>query len=308
LIALCKQPITTLKCFFASGALGDRIKCAIYAQNRDNALLLKDLGDYKILLNCRHPSFSAWIAATGMYELETSILFKLLAMKSQVIIDVGAGIGWYSLLGSSVLHNKGKILSIEPDPSNVLLIKKSVRLNQFSNVEVIDACISDFDGKIYLNLANDAGYNSIKNKAERGKILCVCKTLNSLIQKRGIEVVDLLKVDVEGAEPEVLAGSKELIQSQRILNIIAEWNPSEWKDKEDLLELLFNNYRCFKITPTRFLSRVNLQRILKPMEVDEALKYVGNVLFINLEKYSNAKPTNRLFGNNLLAPESKIAF
>lgn len=290
LLALWKQPITALKCLFAEGILGEGVECAIFAQNRNKALLLKDLGAYKILLDCRKQSFTAWIAATGMYELETSILFKLLARNSQVIIDVGAGIGWYSLLGASVLHHSGKILSVEPDPSNIRLIKESLRLNRFSNVEIISTCVSDFDGKIYLNLAYDAGYNSIKDKAERGKILCFCTTLNSLIEKRGIDMVDLLKVDVEGAEPEVLAGAKELIQNQRILNIIAEWNPSEWKGQEDLLQLLFKNYKCFKITPTRFLSRVDLRRILKPMELNEVFKYVGNVLFINREKYSDDKP------------------
>ncbi len=278
IFALLQKPTPLLHHLLTKRSFQGAVEHSILEHYKTRSLCWRNLKGYKILLDCRRHAFAPWIATTGAYELETSLVFSLLAKREGTILDIGAGIGWYTLLGAMMSNCTGTIYAVEPDPASVVLICESVRANNLSNIKVIEACVSNGDGETNLNLASDPGYNSMKRTGDKGRLRSACFTIDSFVRKENLKLIDLIKIDVEGAEPEVLQGALQTLEEGKIFDIILEWNPTEWKDHPDLLRYLLDRYRCNKIQATRLLSRVDSRKLLRPMEPDKTNQYHGNIL------------------------------
>ena len=97
-----------------------------------NKITNKHLYDFSIELNANDiTGVVPGIAVDGLYELgQTEVLRKILK-KNMVFIDVGANIGWYTLLSSRIIGNQGVVVSFEPEPNNFALLMKSKEANGF---------------------------------------------------------------------------------------------------------------------------------------------------------------------------------
>jgi FkbM family methyltransferase len=170
----------------------------------------------------------------------TNLFLKLIASKSGLIVDVGANIGWYTLLAAK--KGAKQVHAFEPVPQIIELLEKSVKKNGFSEQIVAHkSVVSDHIGKttLFLNPHINRGLASTVRNTGNESVICDAVTLDSLFEDR---VVDLLKLDVEGAEPNVLVGAKKMIEEKRLCHVLMEWNQESWKDKMNLLE-------PFKIEP-----------------------------------------------------------
>lgn len=173
---------------------------------------------------------SAEIISKGEWEPATSALFEKLVTDGCVVVDVGANIGWYTLLAA---RRAGKVYAYEPEPTNLELLRKSVAANGYDNVVASPLAISSSDGRASLHLSEvSAGWHSIARNVGVQTLEVPCRTLDTLFPKSGI---DLLKIDVEGYEPEVIAGAKELIAQHRLGHVVLEWNPEAWRGRVELL-------------------------------------------------------------------------
>jgi len=164
----------------------------------------------------------------GMYEpAKTDVVLKLLKPGS-TFIDVGANIGDFSLLAASVIGNEGKVLAFEPEAANCQWVKRNIELNGHKNVEVFQLALSDSDGEAPLYLGGRCDYHSLlKDQREReaGAITVKTRTLDSLLEERGQFRVDMIKVDVEGAELEVLKGARETLRRNPHVVLLLELHP-----------------------------------------------------------------------------------
>jgi FkbM family methyltransferase len=191
---------------------------------------------FYIFLNPEDSKISASIAITGEYgilqEDEVTHSFDSLVARDSIVVDIGANIGWYTLLAAKKAR---KVYAYEPDPSSFTLLKKSVAKNKFNNVRVDASCISNRQGSVelFLSATRNKGTNSIIRKEGTRAISVPSTTLDAVFPK---ETIDVLKVDVEGAEPEVILGAQKMIQEGRIKHIIMEWNPEVWSDRQILEE------------------------------------------------------------------------
>lgn len=139
----------------------------------------------------------------GTHEKEfVHILMKIL-YKNQVFYDVGAHVGYYSLLSSKIVGESGKVVAFEPSPNNLLLLLKNLKLNNISNVQVINACVGDKEGIVMFDLNDDSSTSHI-DTSESLKVKMV--TIDNLTKKCIIPLPNMLKIDVEGAELLVLKG------------------------------------------------------------------------------------------------------
>ena len=145
----------------------------------------------------------------------------------QTFVDVGANIGWYTLLGASIVGEKGKVLAIEPEPENFKLLASSICFNQFANVSAVEACVSDNSNMETLYLHAAVSHSTL-SKSTRS-IEVPASTLDELATEYALENIDLLKIDVEGAEAKVLNGALKLIEGRKIKQIICEWNHKVWQ-------------------------------------------------------------------------------
>ena len=137
------------------------------------------------------------------YEpIETDIV-KSNVKKNDIVVDVGANIGYYTLL---MAKNEANVFSYEPEPQNFELLKKNVRLNDLStNVKLYNKAVSNFNGNSKLVLAEHTtgqhklGTNRFGNE-----------TINVEVIKLELDKIDFAKIDVEGDELHVLQGMKTL--------------------------------------------------------------------------------------------------
>lgn len=206
---------------------------------------------FRIYLNPSDCYISRAIWAEGAYEMDETSLFESLMPDARVVVDVGANIGWYTLLGASALGNRGLVLAFEPEPANFSYLAKSVKANHFDNVRLYDCALSNLEGEVKLYLPRDVinpGDHSINCPPKDSKFVTLrALTLDKLAEEMQIRQIDVLKLDVQGAEPLVLKGGEKLLRGCMIRHIIVGWTPQVWKGEETLLKEILNSYGILPI-------------------------------------------------------------
>ncbi len=131
---------------------------------------------------------------------------KKLSLDDGIAFDVGANIGFYSLILSKLVK---KVVAFEPEPMNLKLLNKNIHENKIRNIEVIGMAVSDNTSKLHLGLSTDNfGDHQINSIDEDRKNITVESTnLDSHMSQK----VALLKIDTQGWEPKVIDGAKKLI-------------------------------------------------------------------------------------------------
>jgi len=154
-----------------------------------------------------------WVGLDA-YEGCTLRVFGHLARDSRHIVDVGANTGLFSLLAGT-LNPAATIHAFEPFPSAAERLEVNIRANRLDNIRLTRAALADQPGTLplYFNdalrLTQGASLRDWEYTTDRVEVPVV--RLDDHLRSQGIESIDLLKVDVEGSEPEVLLGAEETI-------------------------------------------------------------------------------------------------
>jgi FkbM family methyltransferase len=153
-------------------------------------------------------------------KLETELISKL---KPKVFIDVGAHIGYYTML----VHKLGaeKIIAIEPDPRVFRILNRSIEANKLDNIITINRAAYDKSNvKLELHLSTKSGLSSIFSshltKTRCGTITINTITLDEVYRSLNLDKIDVVKIDVEGAESYVLSGANDIINGFRPLFLV----------------------------------------------------------------------------------------
>lgn len=122
--------------------------------------------------------------------------------------DIGAHIGFMSIIASRAVGPFGHVHAFEPFSGNFARLTNTIELNHVRNVVPHNLAIGDRRGSAELFIGDTTGTNSLANKhAGKGSILVACETIDALSEQLGVP--DLIKIDVEGAEVEVLLGGRQ---------------------------------------------------------------------------------------------------
>lgn len=162
------------------------------------------------------------IAFLSYYEWELSEIIKNLSSNSSIMVNAGANMGYFSLI---FLSNspKGKLLAFEPNPSVSILLEKNIFQNNFSErTLIIKKALSATVGNIPFNCGSSdkqSGWGHVDNNSHT-YVEATTLDINFLNN----EIIDILKIDVEGFEFEVLKGASKLLCDKRIRNIFFEIN------------------------------------------------------------------------------------
>jgi FkbM family methyltransferase len=125
-----------------------------------------------------------------------------------VFYDVGANVGYYTLLGSRAVGPEGKVLAFEPLPRNLSYLHRHLALNGITNVDVVQAALLDHEGNVAFE---SEGGPSQARVSWDGSRTVAASTLDSL----AIPPPNVVKMDVEGAEIKVLEGGIEMLREHR---------------------------------------------------------------------------------------------
>jgi len=162
------------------------------------------------------------IIKDGAYEWAETALLPNFVKRGSVAIDVGANIGYYSLLLSRLVGPKGHVYAFEPLPANFDRLKVNIEIN-VDNVTAYNMALGDapkvskyrFNPSTNIDIPNLGGWSMVGTESDDGNIVVESMTLDDFVRQRAIQNIQFLKIDVEGFELQVLKGARATIQRFR---------------------------------------------------------------------------------------------
>lgn len=166
----------------------------------------------------------------GVWEPNVTALFQRILQPGDVALDVGANVGYYSVLSASLVGPKGQVYAVEPSSMIRSRLASNLALNRVTNVEVLACAAWDAPGEAEFHVSVDGniGASSLRNlpAGEVGKVEAVqLARLDDLVPKERYHRISLIKLDIEGAELRALRGLEAVLVASPRLSIIAEVNP-----------------------------------------------------------------------------------
>ncbi|WJW75199.1 FkbM family methyltransferase [Thiohalobacter sp. IOR34] len=160
--------------------------------------------------------------ALGRYEPDKMRVVRKLLPPGQTFLDVGANKGDFSVLAASLVGPEGRVLAFEPEPENCTWFEKSMALNDFGHVRLHPVALADSDGTATLHLGQKSGWHSLVPGREvtADSITVETRTLDSLLTDPETRAPDMIKIDVEGAEQQVLEGARQTLRHSHPILLI----------------------------------------------------------------------------------------
>jgi FkbM family methyltransferase len=141
---------------------------------------------------------------SNVWERELADFFEW--KKGMTFLDVGAHIGRYTIRAGVKVGDKGKVVAIEANPDNYNLLLENIKLNLIQNCIPLNIAAFAYDTELELFIGADSAKNSVKEDSGKGYCVVQARALDNVLAEAGIKHVNLIKIDVEGAEFAVLQG------------------------------------------------------------------------------------------------------
>jgi FkbM family methyltransferase len=193
---------------------------------RGLAALTKDyrfvsVDGFRVCGTRQHQLMLYWLAK-GTYERHTRTLFREAVEPGMRVLDLGANIGYYSLLAADAIGATGAVYAFEPDPSNCRFLRHNLALNGLAGrARISPQAVADYSGtmRFVADPGNSLLSSSVLASADGDAIEVECTTVDDALPVD--ESIDVVKLDVEGAELAALAGmQRTLARSQRLVMFV----------------------------------------------------------------------------------------
>lgn len=195
-------------------------------------------------VDMRDRVLSTHLLGEEIWEPSETAAFLAHVREGMCVLDVGANIGYYTLLAARAVGPSGRVYAFEPEPRNFALLLKNVAENGFGNVRPLRAAVSDAPGRVRLHL-DDANFGahsfdaaSVRTSSGRS-VEVDAVTLDSFADDAAaFEAGVLVKVDVQGAEARVVAGARRLLALPRVTVLLELWPEALERAQADPKSLL----------------------------------------------------------------------
>lgn len=204
-----------------------------------------------------------WEVLGGRWEPYLQKVYIKTIKSGTVCYDLGANTGIHTLLFSKLVGKVGKVIAFEPHPRNCVHLHNLLELNNVSNVEVVEAAVSDTNSEVVFFEGKHKKQGSLVGiGCETGDIIRVnARTIDNLVAE-GLPAPDFLKIDIEGAESRALEGARQTLSSHRPTMVIELHTPAEDIEVgKILLDLGYVAYRVFRNEDDRRRHRGSSSRI-----------------------------------------------
>lgn len=245
-------------------------------------------------------SILAHLRAGQYYEPDISLAMLRIVRTGDVVVDVGANLGFFTVLLATLVGPAGRVLSAEPGENNLPRLQNNIAANEYGNVIVIDRPIADRAVPVtfFLNSDNDVG-NALWNpgafpgndrsKAQTISHSLMATTLDEEISRLGCGAPRLIKIDTEGAEQRVLEGAHHLLLGRKVPFVICElhnFGLAQMGCSPMSLRQMMEDYgySTFLIYPDGTLPK------LIPPQTEIQCRYIRNILFSTPELVSTCWP------------------
>jgi FkbM family methyltransferase len=211
------------------------------------------------------------VFVSASYEVELVQYLKKNLRPGMACIDAGANVGYFTLLMAKRVGPQGLVISFEPTQNTMDILQQNIRLNGLGNVVAVKLALSDYNGAMQFHEGPPGYevYNSAKpivHPSAEEKYFTVtsteCATLDDYLASRNISRIDIIKIDVEGAELSVLRGMEKTLQANPHARLIVEFAEQTtrgfgYSAKELGDWLTKRGWRLFLIKPFGRISEVS---------------------------------------------------
>ncbi|HLY99237.1 MAG TPA: FkbM family methyltransferase [Candidatus Angelobacter sp.] len=161
----------------------------------------------------------------GSADRDVQSAMQTVARSGQVVYDIGANVGFFTVIAARLVGPSGRVVSFEPLEANFLLLRHNAQLNGFTHVVANNFALADRDGTAEFLLSKDPTFGGLASSAKEvdnqaGKTEVRVFRLDSVVQRDSLPLPGIMKIDVEGAEAAVLDGAAETIRKARPILII----------------------------------------------------------------------------------------
>ncbi len=161
----------------------------------------------------------------GTHDPLTQLALKLLLKPGMTFYDVGANVGFFSIIAARLTAPGGRVVAFEPLAENARAIVHNAQLNDFTHLEVRQVALGGADGEASFSLSAEPTWGKLTSVGKKpdqytGDTVVPVRRLDGLIEQAGLPAPDVMKIDVEGAELEMLAGAERTLRERRPVLLI----------------------------------------------------------------------------------------
>jgi FkbM family methyltransferase len=226
----------------------------IYNKIKPKGLVLINVHGNNMYINPDDRGIAPALLMDGVMEQYETELFKNMAKEGMVVVDIGANIGYYSLIAAKLVGMSGIVYAFEPEPTSYELLCKNIELNSYLNIVSIQKSVSNKQGKADFWVDNAGA--AISSFA-KDNVIAFSKSPVSGLSEKPVPIkietisldeffknlsnkIDLIKIDTQGAEGLILEGADKILTCNHNIKIIMEFWPDGLKKLgSDPLKLLY---------------------------------------------------------------------
>lgn len=176
-----------------------------------------------------------YLSAGRLYEQETCSFFGAVLREGDAFLDIGAHVGWFSMLAAALVGPTGEVWSFEPNRQNYAHLLDHIAINEAWQVRPLNMALGDATGILPLRVSedNDGGHAvvTVGDSAERTRALAdermqpvYISSLDAFFADRSFQSLKAIKMDAEGAEHDIMRGARTFLERHRVPFVIAEMN------------------------------------------------------------------------------------
>jgi FkbM family methyltransferase len=213
----------------------------------DHTALVATRWGAKMLVDTRDAAISAWIVLDGLWETHVTQWLQETLRPGQTFVDVGANVGYFTLLGAQLVGPQGNVVAVEAHPGLADLLRRNVVMNGlFGYVTTWNRAAWSSSTTVHLhqrlNYSGASSVGAIGQEAldrlgdveEMVEVQAVA--VDDLLE--GLPCVDVLKMDIEGAELQAFTGLSRTLEKSRTIAVMFEWAPALIEGVGDKAEAL----------------------------------------------------------------------
>ncbi len=190
-----------------------------------------EIGGYEFICNLRD-TISREVCFTGRYEPQETAMVRSILREGMTFVDVGANWGYFTLMAAGIVGPRGRVVSLEPDPRLFAVLEGNLVRNQLRHVSRLQIAAASEPGTLTLSGFDQEGENFgisriVGDGSEGGNSFKVqADSLDRILERELVESVDLMKMDIEGAEVFALPGLEKSLRERRVKRLLLELHPA----------------------------------------------------------------------------------
>lgn len=246
----------------------------------------QEMGGYSFHCDLRD-TISREVCFTGFYEPQETALVRSILRPGMSFVDVGANWGYYTLLAASLVGETGRVLSLEPDPRLFPILQENVARSELRQVTVLQIAAAHEPGTLTLAGYAEDGDNygisriTTRDGGDESVFQVSSDSLDRILRRHGLLSVDLMKMDIEGAETFAIAGLAESLAERKVKRLLLELHPVQLAEHGSTVAAIIQKlasagYRAWTIDHSPMATRqsaykreIDIHQLLRPHNSSE---------------------------------------